>query len=262
MADHQVSIANRKLTYVPGNTYGPYNMELVERSERQTGGKWKHGFYKCWRCGEIFEAKNYSVKIGETTCCQNCRSDFRKEYSTIGERTKKYYPGMKIGPYEILFEREAPKKDGKIRQGIFICPNCNEEWEARLSDVASGKAKQCKKCSMKRVGPSKGEKRVAETLEKLEIEYKEQYTYKDCVNPKTKACLFFDFYLPKYNCCIEYDGIQHYKETHFSHDDLGDRQYRDSIKDDYCKEHNIKLIRIPYTDYYKINEEYILSVLK
>jgi len=64
----------------------------------------------------------------------------------------------------------------------------------------------------------------------------------------------FDFHLPEYNIYIEYDGEQHFKRYKFEKDDnnLNIRKLRDQIKTDYCKNNNIKLIRIKYTDFKKI----------
>ena len=50
---------------------------------------------------------------------------------------------------------------------------------------------------------------------------------------------------------IEYDGEQHFNFIPFWHgteEGLALQQWRDDIKNNYCKEHNIKLIRIPYTE--------------
>lgn len=63
----------------------------------------------------------------------------------------------------------------------------------------------------------------------------------------------FDFYLPEFNLFIEYDGEQHYKPVrYFSQSDeeveatFNETKRRDKIKDQYCKENNINLLRIPY----------------
>lgn len=73
----------------------------------------------------------------------------------------------------------------------------------------------------------------------------------------------FDFYLPDYNCCIEYDGISHYKPNEYgswnTEESVKDTQYRDKVKDDYCSTHNIKMIRIPYWDYDILNKDYLLA---
>jgi hypothetical protein len=61
--------------------------------------------------------------------------------------------------------------------------------------------------------------------------------------------------LPDYKTIIEYNGIQHYEENAvFSTRTLEQQQERDYALRQYCKEHNIKLIEIPYTDYDNIEE--------
>jgi hypothetical protein len=62
--------------------------------------------------------------------------------------------------------------------------------------------------------------------------------------------------LPDYNICIEYDGIQHFESVDYFGGELGfiNTQMRDNIKNEYCKNNNIKLIRIPYWDYENIDQ--------
>ena len=61
----------------------------------------------------------------------------------------------------------------------------------------------------------------------------------------------FDFYLPKYNILIEYDGKQHFLYGGFGIDllEFMNLKYRDNIKTKYCEDNNIKLIRIPYWEF-------------
>ena len=61
---------------------------------------------------------------------------------------------------------------------------------------------------------------------------------------------------------IEYEGEQHFNarnQGYFTQDKVNEIQARDEIKNNYCKKHNIKLIRIPYTEYKKITKEKILK---
>lgn len=67
--------------------------------------------------------------------------------------------------------------------------------------------------------------------------------------------LRFDFYFPEQNICLEYQGIQHYDFTNKFYSEEG--QERDNLKREYCRNNNIKLIEIPYTDFNKINWNYL-----
>jgi len=113
----------------------------------------------------------------------------------------------------------------------------------------------CPKCN----NISKGERIIFSILNKKNIFYNTQYKFDDCVD---KYSLKFDFYLPDYNMCIEYDGIQHYEIINFfgGEKEFQNRQKRDNIKTQYCKDNNIKLLRIPYTDY-NIIEQIIFNTI-
>ena len=111
---------------------------------------------------------------------------------------------------------------------------------------------------------SKGERKISEVLNKYNIEYIPQYKFDDC---KFKNRLPFDFYLSKYNCCIEFDGLQHEvisgrsKDKDKNFDDFVSTKIRDSIKNIYCRNNNIKLIRIPYKEMNNI-ENILIKELK
>ena len=71
----------------------------------------------------------------------------------------------------------------------------------------------------------------------------------------------FDFYLDDYNIAIEYDGTQHYFPTaFFTRDEEAAKENfeyvksHDKIKTKYCEDNGIKLIRIPYWSFNKIEE--------
>ena len=73
----------------------------------------------------------------------------------------------------------------------------------------------------------------------------------------------FDFYLPDYNLCIEYDGKQHYEPVNLfgGMDGFIKRQKNDNIKNQYCLLHDIGLVRIPYTYSKEEIKERILNIL-
>lgn len=61
--------------------------------------------------------------------------------------------------------------------------------------------------------------------------------------------------MPDYNIAIEYDGKQHFEDVYFGGKEstLDYVKSNDKIKTEYCKNNNIKLIRIPYTELKNIN---------
>ena len=92
-----------------------------------------------------------------------------------------------------------------------------------------------------------------EILQKNKIKYETQKTFSGC---EYKRKLKFDFYLSEYNMCIEYDGEHHFKEVKYygGSDFLQVSKNRDLIKDSYCKNNNIILVRIKYTEFDKIED--------
>lgn len=94
---------------------------------------------------------------------------------------------------------------------------------------------------------SKGEHSIMIYLNNSKINYISQFRLKE-------LNLVFDFYLPDYNLFIEYDGIQHFKPiNYFGGVKAFNLQIKnDSLKNKYCLENQIRLLRIKYTDYKNI----------
>jgi len=123
---------------------------------------------------------------------------------------------------------------------IKLKHTCGYEWSISPKKHIYGK-QGCPVCNM-----SHGELQTKRAIEKLEINYKQQFIINSCRNKKP---LPFDFYLPTYNVLIEYDGIQHFEPIEYfgGEFEFKRRKRNDEIKNKYCSENNIKLIRIPYT---------------
>ena len=102
---------------------------------------------------------------------------------------------------------------------------------------------------------SKGEIKIKEILDMKNIEYIFQKSFDDCKNENNRK-FKFDFYLPKENILIEYDGKHHYEPIEYfgGLESLKIRKKYDIIKNGYAKNNNIILIRIPYYDYKLIDD--------
>lgn len=78
-----------------------------------------------------------------------------------------------------------------------------------------------------------------------------------------KKKLPFDYFLPIQNILIEFDGEQHCKKKFkMSDKDFEDLQKNDKIKNEYCKKHNINLIRISYLDFDNIDDILYNEIIK
>ena len=106
---------------------------------------------------------------------------------------------------------------------------------------------------------SNGEEEVERILNKYNIKYKYQQYFNDC---RDKNPMPFDFYIKDYNTIIEFDGEQHFKiKFSMTENEFENIKKHDKIKTQYCKDNNIKLIRIPYWEFNNI-ENIICQELK
>lgn len=129
---------------------------------------------------------------------------------------------------------------------IIICPNHGEFLQAPKDHI--NKTQGCPKCKN-----SKGENIISSILTELNIKFIPQYTFEDCINQRK---LPFDFFLPGHNICIEFDGEQHFFpiELFGGEETFNYIKHNDEIKNQYCINNNIKLIRINYKQISKINQ--------
>jgi hypothetical protein len=172
----------------------------------------------------------------------------------ISEKLSEHLEGQIFGKLTVI-ERDKTKPTGRDAYWICKC-ECGNTCSIRSTDLTKGKTKSCGCIN------SKGELKLKELLTSLNINYISQYKFDDLWGEKDK--LRFDFFLPDENILIEYQGIQHYKpQEHFGGQEEYNRRIEyDNLKREYCKKNNYKLIEIPYYDYDKLNQEYILKLLK
>lgn len=167
--------------------------------------------------------------------CRECMKEkiASKNGSSHGEYIAKL---LNINPNIIVLE-EYVNTETKIKHK---CKVCEHEWSVKPGNILAGKG--CPKCN-----ESHGEKNISSYLNTNHIAYIPQYTFDGC---KDIRKLPFDFYIPEFNMCIEYDGEQHFKAVdHFGGEEgLKIRQLHDQIKTDYCKNNNILLLRVRYDE--------------
>jgi very-short-patch-repair endonuclease len=160
--------------------------------------------------------------------CPKCAPNSVKDYGDIFDKLNRLHDT------KYSYGENFPKTSEKIeivcsKHGVFYqtlnnhldghgCPFCNE---------------------------SLSEKKINNFFKGLNIKIERQKKFQDCIDKKQ---LPFDFYLPDYNVCIEFDGEHHYKEVWGGLKELMIIQKHDNIKNQYCKDNGIKLHRLNKDD--------------
>jgi len=190
---------------------------------------------RCGKCGNIYTVSFSKYKNSNQVTCPSC---FQK---TIGEKLKlskeQLIRYIESENGNILLNPEDYKNNQTINLKIK-CGECGNVYLASLANYQSGQIR-CHNCSSKK---TRGERLVENCLEKFNIEYENEKRFDGC---KDKRCLPFDFYLFDYNTCIEFDGRQHFEPV-YGEESFEMTKLHDKIKNDYCYNNDIKLIRIPY----------------
>ena len=96
-------------------------------------------------------------------------------------------------------------------------------------------------------------------LNENNIEYREQVSFPDLINIRPLRYDFGIFENGVLIRLIEFDGIQHFKDQNYFSHDLQNTKNNDIIKNEYCKNNNIPLVRIPYWERDKITLEMLLG---
>ena len=155
--------------------------------------------------------------------CPKCSINFKN-------RSKKIHDDFFIYPNEYI--------DAKTKIKI-ICPIHGAFYQLPHSHMSGA---GCPICRL-----SKGEKKITDYLINRNISFEQQKRFIDC---KNILPLPFDFYLSEYNLIIEYDGQQHFKsiKRFGGEEKFKQTQKHDKIKNQYCLDNNINLLRIKYNE--------------
>lgn len=216
-------------------------LTVKERSKNNSQGR------ACWicecECGKIITVDGVSLRNGHTQSCGCYQRDRTSESCKID------LVGQTIGNFTVIeyiqksFENE---NRSKWRCRCNLCGNENVYIETN-----NLKTQYSCGCSTS----SKGERKIEEILSLNNISFIKEKRFSDLIFEDTKKLARFDFYVNN-TYIIEFDGRQHFIQNNgvFDNEEKFKRtQEHDKIKNDYCKKHNIPLIRIPFTEIDKID---------
>ena len=185
-------------------------------------------------CGTIKDVNIYNLINGKSKDCGCGRKKM------LSETKCKDLIGQRFGK---LVAVEKLPESNKFNRHLYRCKcDCGNEIIVPSSSLTTEHTNSCG-CLL-----SYYNMYIDILLDKLNVVHKPEYSV-DIQEHKLR----FDFYLPDYNLFIEYDGEQHYKPVNYGYNDEEKAQQKfatvqkyDQLKNEYCKENNINLLRIPY----------------
>lgn len=190
------------------------------------------------------------VNGGLKVPCPNCRDRVNFTNKTYLKRFNSLHDDLE------LLENFEDCKDTKIK---VKCNIDGHQWYANKYWLVREKSPTgCPICKS-----SKGEKKIRKFLKENNIIFEEQKSFDDL---KMKRVLKFDFciYHNDKFILIEYDGRLHFEPFSSSEESMKkfkDTQYRDNLKNNYCKRNKFNLIRINYKQFEDI-ENILENVIK
>lgn len=203
--------------------------------------------------------RNSNSLLNKTTLSCGCLAKKKraeeqkfKHYKDISEETFDWW--------KVLFlDKERTEKEKKA-YWFCRCTKCNNIYSVLGSNLRSGQSTHCRNCL-----ESDGEKIINQFLLSNNFSFKREFSFPNLYSVKNGK-LRFDFMVYKNNLpiiAIEYQGEQHYQAVpHWGGEEaLAIRKQNDQLKEQYCKDNQIKLITIPYWDKEKIEEKYLKPLL-
>lgn len=210
--------------------------------------------FVCDYCGVKNNKKFGDLMAARSTIskdsCKSCAPMKHYETLLIKGSLESNYPEIskewckesnKISPKEV-----TPHSKKKVS---WVCPK-NHRWVATIYSRTNGES-GCPTCS-----ESKGEKKVAKSLDSLGVGYEREYFFNDLIG-RGGGYLKFDFALIGENnqvsALVEFDGPFHFNKM-FKGDGHELLVIHDRVKERYCREKNLPLLRIPHWDIEKTHE--------
>lgn len=209
--------------------------------QRRIGAWW---YCNC-DCGtKDFVAKGAYLRAGRVQSC-GCYNKEASHNKNMIDLT-----GQRYGQLTVLEEVPDIRRSGSI---VWRCIcDCGNEALVSANALRTGNTISCGCVS------SKNEWIIKNHLQTLGIKYIPQYWFDDLRSPITNWVLKFDVAVidddENIIFIIEYDGEQHEFGTRFSPDPkVNEEKFKktqlyDKIKNEYCEEHNIDLLRISFRD--------------
>jgi hypothetical protein len=232
---------NNLLVYDP-DVVKWWDYEINEKNpEDYTPNSGKYVWWKCVK-GHSWKLQIYNMENSKGDRCPYCNGLYPSEENNL---LIKYPELCKEWDYTKNKKRPEEFLPNANQKAWWICEECGNEWKAMIEQRTIGTG--CPAC-----GESKGEKRIRKYFIKNEIVFEPQKEFEGLLGIRG-GNLSYDFFLPKQNLLIEYQGEFHDGNgNYYMKKNLERQQEHDKRKKEFAKQNNIKLLEIWYWDYENI----------
>lgn len=245
--------------HLEGQRFGRLLVEKRNKTYAKEHGLKTYGYWDCiCDCGKRITVQTHNLTSGNTISCGCYKAE-------LIQQNKMYnYIGKQLGLLTVIgLDDEAMKnRTGNYTGAIWKCKcKCGNIISVRAASITDETIYSCG-CERNK---SSGENKICEILENNHIKFLFDNAYfKDLYLNDNKTLGRYDFILFNDNNIpyrlIEYDGEGHYEEISiFENNSLEKRKKYDSIKNNYAKNHNLPLVRIPYWEKKNITFEMLMG---
>ena len=226
---HEDEIPVGRAENLTGKKYGSltvlYRAKIINKKN-------KSAYWKCkCDCGNEIVVRADSLLKNITTHCGCLLNRTRHLTINIGDNFNKL---------TVIEKTNKRNNGGNI---IYKCQcQCGNICYVRSNNLLSGETTSCGCIN------SKGELKIQMLLQANQIIFEKQKMFVSCRFLDTNKMARFDFFIDN-RYLIEFDGEQHFKPIQLfgGEEQFKIQQERDAYKNQWCKDNNIPLIRIPYT---------------
>ncbi len=215
---------------------------VLHFDEERSSGRRKYWICEC-ECGTIKSVRSDLLKSNHTKSC-GClnRELVSQRMKELGKKTtvRQDLTGMTFGYWHV--DSRAENQNNHVAWNCTC--KCGTKRIVLGQSLKNGCSKSCGCLNM-----SHGELAIFNLLSNANIDFVREYIIQDLFYKRNGNKCRFDFFVNN-SYAIEFDGEQHYLDTvdqsYFKHD-FESIKILDELKNNYCKDNNIPLIRIPYT---------------
>lgn len=242
----EINSNKQDLTSLVNKRFG--RLLVLERDLSKPRGKGHSSYWICQcDCGNKISVATGQLTSGKTQSCGCLRSELRTQKNVKNIANQRF--GMVVAK-----ERLTKKNNHNSYLWRCECDCGNKNYICSTESLLSGNIHSCG-CNKK----SMGEQIITNILQKNNINFISEYSFADLKSQKNHL-LRFDFAIFENNQLIrliEFDGEQHFntRSPFFSNELV----FNDQSKNEYCKSHNIPLVRIPYNELNNLSLELLMG---